>query len=185
MAICLRKADFSRTTGARNLDATYHVLLTVTSLNENPVSNSWYLPDISLGGVANHYISWGATVPTRDDDYIYTSFPPDGFVAPYLWFKIFGMTPTVEHLAYFNCALGILTVVILYFLLKDILLYQGHDRIHATIAALMGVLIAIFSREALHSNGIIYWSQCLYQPILAASLYVLLKMQTCVSVDVR
>jgi len=53
-------------TGAQNLEVTYHVLLTVTALNEDPVKNYWYLPTVSLGRELDKHIPWGATVPTKN-----------------------------------------------------------------------------------------------------------------------
>lgn len=91
VSLGLRQQDLNKPTGAQNLEATYHVLLTVTALNESRVENNWYLPTVSLGGESNKNIPWGATVPTKTGDYIYTSFTPPVFLAPYLLFKSFNL----------------------------------------------------------------------------------------------
>ena len=83
----LRKNDFIENNGSQNLEASYHALLTVKSIDENPAINHLFLPTISLGGEENKKIPWGATVQTKTGDYIYTSFNFPAFVAPYLWFK--------------------------------------------------------------------------------------------------
>lgn len=71
-----RQQDFKKETGAQNLEASYHVLLTIAALNESPVKNHWYLPSLSLGREADKQIPWGETIPSRSGDYIYTSFTP-------------------------------------------------------------------------------------------------------------
>jgi len=86
-SLSLRQQDFKRVTGAQNLEATYHVLLTVTALDESSAANHWYLPTVSLGGETNKHIPWGVTVPTKTGDYIYTSFTPPGFLAPIFCLK--------------------------------------------------------------------------------------------------
>ena len=174
-SLSLRQQDFKNVTGAQNLEATYHVLLTVTALNESPVENHWYLPSVSLGREADKHIPWGATVPTKTGDYIYTSFTPPGFLAPYFWFNAFDLEPSVKNLARFNFFLGGVSVFTLFFLLVSLLKFNGYGPWVSVGAALVGSAIGIFSREALLSHGVIYWSQSLYQTILIFSLYFLFR----------
>jgi hypothetical protein len=175
----LRRHDFNNITGAQNLEATYHVLLTITALNESPIKNHWYLPSVSLGGDSNKHIPWGATVPTRTGDYIYTSFTPSGFLAPYFLFKIFDLETTIQNLAYFNFFLNCISTFILFSLLTQILTFNKHSPWTSVGGALIGCTISIFSREALQSHGIVYWSQSLYQSILIFFLFILFKYFTC------
>jgi hypothetical protein len=177
-SLSLRQKDFKNVPGAQNLEATYHTLLTITALNESPAKNHWYLPTISLGKELDKNISWGATVPTKTGDYIYTSFPPLGFLAPYFWFKSFGAEPSVKNLAYFNFFIGSLSAFVLFLLLVNLLKFNGYSPWVSMAGALIGSTIGIFSREALQSHGIIYWSHSLYQPILIFSLYFIFKYLT-------
>jgi hypothetical protein len=177
-SLSLRQQDFKRVTGAQNLEATYHVLLTVTALNESPAENHLYLPSVSLGKEADKHIPWGATVPTKTGDYIYTSFTPLGFLAPYFWFKAWDLKPSAKNLARFNFILGGLSIFTLFFLLLSLLKFNGYGPWVSVGAALVGCVIGIFSREALLSHGVIYWSQSLYQTILIFSLYVLFRWLT-------
>ncbi len=165
-------------TGARNLEATYHVLLTVTALNESPAENHWYLPSVSLGREADKHIPWGASVPTKTGDYIYTSFTPAGFLAPYFWFKAFDLEPSLKNLARFNFFLGCASVFTFFYLLISLLKFNGYGQWISVGAALVGSTIGIFSSEALRSHGVIYWSQSLYQTILIFPLYFLFRWLT-------
>jgi len=140
------------------------VLLTVTALNENHRESHWYLPTISLRN--GKFISWGATVPNKNGDYIYTSFTPPGFLAPYFYFNSFNIEPTLKNLAYFNFFLSSLSALVLFSLLVSLLKFNGYNLQSSVNAALFGSSIAIFSREALQSHGMTYWSQSLYQPML-------------------
>ena len=174
----LMKPNLNSSTGAQNLEAPYHVLLTVNALNETPAKNHWYLPIVSLGKETDKNISWGATIPAKNGNYVYTSFTPPGFLAPYIWFKIFRLEPTLENLAYFNFTLGTLSTLILFLFLTSLLKFNGYDSSISVEGALAGCAISIFSREALQSYGLIYWSQSLYQPLLILSLYLMFKYLT-------
>lgn len=165
-----RKHDFKYTIGAQNLEATYHTLLTVKALEESPASNHWFLPTVSLGGERDKHIPWGATIPTKTGDYVYTSFTPPGFVVPYAVMHLFGAEPTSKNLARFNAALGALVSLLLFALLHGVLEYIGYTRSIALGGALLGSLIAVFSREVLQSHGPVYWVQSLYQLIEVVSL---------------
>ena len=177
-SLILRQQNFKEVSGAQNLEATYHMLLTVTALNESPTENHWYLPTVSLGRDSDKHIPWGAAVPTKTGDYIYTSFMPPGFLAPYFWFKVFDLEPSIENLAYFNFALGSLSAFALFLLLVELLKFNGYSPWTSVGGALVACAIGIFSREALLSHGVIYWSHSLYQPILIFSLYLTFRYLT-------
>lgn len=169
-ALLWRLPDFRDGTGAQNLEASYHVLLSLNALDESGVARHWWLPTITLGGSHDQQVSWGATIPTHSGDYVYTSFSSYGFLAPYLGLKVAGLPPSLHNLALFNAALGALTALLLFRLLYLVLRSQGASRALAAGTAVLGCLIAVFSREALLSQGLLYWVQSFYQVLLLASL---------------
>jgi len=171
----LRKSDFTDVAGSQNLEASYHVLLTVKALDESPARNHLFLPSVSLGNEADKQIPWGATVPTKTGDYIYTSFNFPGFVAPYLWFKSFGIEQSITNLAYFNILLGAISSLTLLILCYALLRASGYSESISSFAALLACAVSIFSREALLSQGLTYWAQSLYQVILGMTLLYLYK----------
>ncbi|TWI56478.1 hypothetical protein IQ22_00927 [Pseudomonas duriflava] len=174
-SLLFRLPDFEKVTGSQNLEASYHVLITINALNESGVQNHWLLPTISLGNELDKNIAWGATIPTRTGDYVYTSFTPYGFLAPYLALKAFGQDISLESLALFNVALSGLIAFMLFGFLFDILRFNGLRAWPAAAGALLGSVIALFSREALLSHGVIYWVHSFYQLVLLSSLFVLFK----------
>jgi hypothetical protein len=175
LSLRARSDDFAQATGARNLEATHHALLTIRALRSSPVESHWLLPTVSLGAAADKHIPWGATVPTDTGDFIYTSFTPVGFLAPYLALGVAGGQASVEGLAYFSFLCGAATTLVLFALLYRVLRHGGHGRWLSASAALLGVLVSIFSREALQSHGIVYWVHSFYQPVLALTLYALFR----------
>lgn len=175
LSFSLRKNDFIENNGSQNIEATYHVLLTVKAMDENPASQHLFLPTVTLGGVQDKATPWGATIPTATGDYIYTSFGFPGFVAPYIWLKTFNAEKTTTNLAYFSVFLGSLTATLLLFFCYALARSAEFSRTISATASLLACTIAIFSREALLSTGLTYWAQCLYQVILALSLIVTLK----------
>lgn len=174
-SVMIRQQDYASGTGSRNLEASYHTLLTVTALNERPSGSRQWLPIVSLGGTASKSIPLGDTVPTGHGNYVYTSFTPPGFIAPYLWFKMLHLAPTTQHLAYFNSVLGLADNLLIFMLVYRLLTITGARKINAVGSAVIASVVVIFSREALTSTGLIYWSQSLYEPILVLSIYVFLQ----------
>ncbi|MDN3236888.1 hypothetical protein [Pseudomonas sp. WAC2] len=175
ISLFFRLHDFEKVTGSQNLEASYHVLITLNALNESDVTHHWYLPTISLGEEKDKHIAWGATIPTRTGDYVYTSFTPYGFLAPYFALKVSGQNISLESLAFFNFVLGSVITLLLFTFLFKVLRFNGLNAWSAVSGALMGCAIGIFSREALLSHGVIYWVQSFYQLILLSSLFVLFK----------
>ncbi len=165
-----RSAEFDHPSGSENLEAPYHVLLTVTALNQGGIRNHWLLPTVSLGGDENKHVPWGATIPTKGGDYIYTSFPVLGFLAPWAVFNVLEVPPTIRAIAYFNATLGWLSAVLLLVLLLKVLRSVGLSGPSLVAGLFASCAISIFSREALRSTGVAYWSQSLYQPILILSI---------------
>lgn len=173
-----RYKQFNNVTGVQNLEASYHVLLTIHSIQQNPLTAHWLLPTVSLGQENDKDIPWGATVPTKSStqggaSYIYTSFTPMGFIVPYFVFSIFNIEVTLKNLAIFNFLLGSLVSIILFFLLFKTLRYIGNEKYTAYMGAFSGSLISIFSKEVLQSQGLVYWSQSLYQVVLVLTFYFL------------
>jgi hypothetical protein len=167
----LRQQDFARAAYSPNMEATYHVLLTISALQGSPAKHHWYLPTITLGGNFDKGIPWGATVPTSTEDYIYTSFTPPGFLVPYALFSAFRIAPSVKNLATFNSVLGATVSIVLFCLLWRVLKFVGYSEWVSVGGALAGSSIGIFSNEVLQSHGLAYWSQCLYQLLLVAGLW--------------
>lgn len=175
VSFSIRSNDFNKVTGVDNLEASYHVLLTIKALKSNPIENHWFLPTVSLGQSLDKNIPWGATVPTQTGDYIYTSFTPPGFLAPYIVFNSLKLEVSEKNLARFNFILGSLVSLILYALLVKMLLLSGYNHQIATAGAILGITVSIFSKEVLQSHGLVYWSHSLNQLILISGLYLLLS----------
>lgn len=166
-----RRGDFDHPAGTRDLFATYHVLLTITALGETPASDHLFLPTVSLGRDIDKQIPWGLAVPSKGGDFIYTSFPPLGFLAPYAVLRAFDAEPSVRSLARFNAAVGAVSAILLFLLLFVLLETAGFGAWTAAGGALAGGSVAVFSREALLSHGLVYWAHSLYQPVLVLSIY--------------
>lgn len=107
----VRAPDIADGIGVQNLEAPWHVLLTVEAMRETPPGQHWFLPIVTLGNPADRGIPWGATVPDRSGHYYYTSSTAPTFFLPYLWFQAFGLEPTIANLAGFNFVTQIVFVL--------------------------------------------------------------------------
>lgn len=159
--------------GSENIEATYHVIHTVNSLQSSAWRNHFFLPTVTLGRQLDKNIPWGATKPSSTGDYIYTSFPPLGFLAPYLTLSALGLEANRATIGLFGAAVGLLSSLCLYSLCYQLIVFGGGSGGLAAFAALCGCLISVFSREALQSNGVVYWSHTLYNLLMLSTLLVL------------
>lgn len=171
----IRVGDFEKVPPAPNMEASYHVILTMSALKESPIVNHWFLPTVSLGGTLDKNIPWGATIPTSTGDYVYTSFASSGFLAPYFTFSALNIEFSLENLAKFNFVIGALSALIIYTWLSQLLFFCGFRKWSAVSGGVVGAAVAIFSREALLSHGVLYWVHSFYQIILVLSLFVFFK----------
>ena len=114
--IALRLPTWRDGTGAENLEASYHVVLTMEALDRTPVREHLLLPTVSLGQPQDKYVAWGAAVPNGAGDQIYTSFFPAGFLLPYAALKLAGAGYTLGNLALFNALLGTISALLFYLL---------------------------------------------------------------------
>lgn len=184
VAACVRLPDFRTTTGAENLEASYHVLLTVDALRAQPFSETKLLPIVTLGNPLDKNIPWGATVPDTRGNYFYTSFPPLGFLAPYAVAAVVRVKPSLLYLAIFNSCLGLISSLLLYAVLVRAMRQSGYGDLTAVASAVLGSAVIIFSREALHSLGLVYWAQSLNEVFLLVQLLVFLHVwspKTCLA----
>lgn len=171
LSYSLRSTDFKKVTGAANLEATYHALLTAHALEGSPLKNHWGLPTVTLGTSLDKDIPWGLTQPTKTGDYIYTSFSAPGFMVPYLVLDAVNARLSEKNFARFNSIIGALVSLVLYALLAKMLRSAGYASQVAVAGALAGAAVSIFSREVLQSHGVVYWIHSFYQLILVLCLY--------------
>lgn len=170
------KGELTDGVGIRNLEASYHTLLTVRALSESPASNHYYLPTVTLGSPEDKFISWGATIPTKTGDYVYTSFYSPSFLVAYGWFGITHLEPTLKNLSYLNSTIGALSAFLLLLLVFDVLVrvLEIPER-RAAIISILSVMPALFSHEVMVSHGLVYWAQSLYQLFFVGLLYGLFQ----------
>ncbi len=165
----IRLARFDPGNNLRNLDASYHVLLTVEALRETPARIHYFLPLVSLGKPADKHIGWGVTVPDAHGNYYYTSFPPLGFLIPYVVFAAFDAAPTLQNLLYLNLGIHYAAVLLLCLLVWRALPATENGRRRWLLTALVAATY-LFAFEALYSHGVIYWHHSPFQVVWLVQL---------------
>jgi hypothetical protein len=155
-----------------NIEASYHVLLTVEAMDQTPVSVHRFLPIVTLGREQDRDVQFGSSVRGPGGIYYYTSFPPLGFVAPWAFFKVTRLSPSIEHLMLFNLGIHLAATLLL-----ALLVYEGVREMeidpatHGWIVVLSAATY-LFTFESLYSHGIIYWHHSLFQVVWLTQLIV-------------
>lgn len=153
-----------------NSNATYHVLLTMQAYDETPISVHKFLPIVSLGEKADKFIPWGATIPDDKGNYYYTSFSPAGYIAPYIFVKLFHLPINEMSLYIFNSLLGVICCILTIILFKTVF----NRRLSVFSISVFTTLIYSFQLETMHSQGIVYWHQSLFQMLLLLQIILFL-----------
>jgi hypothetical protein len=153
-----------------NIDASYHVLLTVRALNETPASIHHFLPTVTLGRELDRDVPFGATMRGPRGVYYYTSFPPLGFVAPWAFFRVTGLAPSIEHLLVFSLVIHLVATFLIAFLVSDLAKAAGAARLTHAALVLLAATTYLFTFEALYSHGIVYWHHSLFQVVWLTQL---------------
>lgn len=155
----------------RNADATWHVLLTITAYEETPASIHHFVPLVTLGAESDKGIPWGRTVSDPSGNYYYTSFSAAGYVLPWAFFKLFRLPFTPKSLYLFNRLLMLFSV----WLLLGIVQMIFKDEKYVSLLALGGGIIYLTAPEILHSMGMTYWHQSVYQVTFLLQLLFYLR----------
>jgi hypothetical protein len=173
VSLFFRWPAFTNEIAPENLEASYHVLWTIKAITSSPVASHGLLPTVTLAPFAGNDISWGATVPTDGGSYIYTSFPPLGFLMPMLMLDAISIEVTFKSLAILNTMFGLVAAVGIGMLASSVVRYSTARHVpgRPTIATssfqwLVFALAAIsylWLPEAMRSHGVVYWSQSLSQ----------------------
>ena len=130
--------------------------------DETPISVHKFLPIVSLGNEEDKNISWGACQTDNEGNYYYTSFSPVGFVAPYIFIKIFNLPININSLYAFNSIICIATLILMIIIFCK--LFSKYISNHYII--ILTTLIYIFSMEVMHSQGVIFWVHSISQILI-------------------
>lgn len=108
-----------------------------------------------------------------EDLYVYSSFPPTLFVVPYLVFKAFTIPVNLVSLDVFNLVLQLITTILIYYLLLEIL--PKRDRKRRELVAFLAATTYIFSTGTLQGHMNVYWAHELLQPVFVGVLLLFAK----------
>lgn len=173
-SITMRAEQAHQDTGAQGLQATYHVLWTDRALEKASPSSHFYLPTVTERPSHLRGIRWGQTVETPGGSFVYTSFPPLGFLVPELILGLRSQQISFSALVYFNFAIGLIAALAMAGLARAAVLSVLDESEDSAVTGwavfgLTGVLY-LFLREALTSHGEVYWPHSLAQlPLILGS----------------
>ena len=153
-----------------NVEASYHVLLTVEAMDQTPIAEHRFLPIVTLGRSLDRDVAFGSSVRGPNGVYYYTSFPPLGFVAPWAFFRVTHLAPTIGHLMLFNLVIHLVATILLALLVSESLAALDVEAATHKLVVLLSAGTYLFTFEALYSHGIVYWHHSLFQVVWLAQL---------------
>jgi len=153
-----------------NIEASYHVLLTVEAMDQTPIAEHRFLPIVTLGRLLDRDVAFGSSVRGPNGVYYYTSFPPLGFVAPWAFLRATHLAPTINHLMVFNLGIHLVATLLLALLVSEAVAALDAERATHGLIVMLASASYLFTFEALYSHGIVYWHHSLFQVIWLAQL---------------
>jgi len=176
ISAAVRLARFDDRRMVSNIDASYHVLLTVEAMRETPIAEHHLLPIASLGRPMDKGIPFGKALAGPHGNYYYTSFPPLGFVLPWMYFGVTQLPVTVHNLMLFNLAIHLAATLLLALLVAEVTAGLRVERRTQALLVVLSAGVYLFSRETLFSHGEIYWHHSLFQVVLLLQLWSLARV---------
>ncbi|HEX8942850.1 MAG TPA: hypothetical protein VF785_06895 [Gemmatimonadaceae bacterium] len=162
-----------------NIEASYHVLLTVDAMNQTPPSVHRFLPIVTLGRPLDRDVPFGASVRGPGGVYYYTSFPPLGFIAPWAFFRLTHLAPNVDHLMVFNMGIHLVATLLLALLVMEAANALDVDPHTRAWIVMLSAASYLFTFEALYSHGIVYWHHSLFQVFWLVQLVMAARVFRC------
>lgn len=162
-----------------NIEASYHVLLTVDAMNQTPPSVHRFLPIVTLGRPLDRDVPFGASVRGPGGVYYYTSFPPLGFIAPWAFFRLTHLAPNVDHLMVFNMGIHLVATLLLALLVMEAANALDVDPHTRAWIVMLSAASYLFTFEALYSHGIVYWHHSLFQVFWLLQLVMAARVFRC------
>lgn len=149
---------------------TAHTLITVEIWNRDGISTSAATPVYTYQETdAGHCIFAG--VQDEQGRCYYVSYPPGGFLGPFVFFKITGLETNEKNLRIFNMLLQFISALFLYLiLLKVHRLTFSNFCLPALIAFVLYCFLPVF----LFFHSEIYFSDTLAQPLFYICIYLFL-----------
>ena len=176
----IRRDNFTQRTGADGLEATYHVLWTAWALAQSTAENHYYLPTVTKVPELGNPFVWGSTVVSRGGSYVYTSFPPAGFLLPYALFSWRSQGLGFFTLSLLNSLIGLSSAVAMGALARAVtrsLLQGATARLQSEWVVFTTVsILYLFLRESLVSHGAVYWPHSVSQLTLIIGAFMAYKV---------
>ena len=155
-----------------NSDATYHVLLTMQAYDQTPISVHIFLPIQTFGASYNKFINNGPSLMMdKYGNNYYVSFSPMGFVAPYIFCKIFHLPLSDNSIYIFNCLLLLVSAI----LVGVVSCKLAPKQITGGKCFAFAFLVYILQPETMATQGIVYWHQSFSQMILLCGILLFIK----------
>jgi len=146
-----------------------HTLLTMSIWEQTGLAQSNYAVVMTFPNDADRYITYSSYEMDASGNSYFVSFPPFGFLLPYLVFQALGVRPSPLALQILNMSLHLASAVFVYLLLKDVT--RNVQGAGVSWAPLGGFAAYLFSPIALYACSNTYFSITAVQPFWMMAIY--------------
>ncbi len=159
-----------------NLEANHSTVLRHMEIwDQNGGLKNFFVPSLTYPDGANYFINNHSTFEKGlsgfvDDqgEYFYMTYPPFGYIAPYLFFKFFGLPTNIISLRVFNIFIHILTALFFLTLVQSIFKKNS--------ISLLAFVLYLFLPISALSHTDVYMSDILAQLFFISSIYLFYKI---------
>lgn len=170
ISIAFRSVTLNRPLSVRHENNTAQSLVTMKGWESKGLRNSAFLPIVSFQNPGDKNISNFGGVKDVDGNYYYVSYPPFGFLLPYLALNLFHLELNILNLQLWNIFLHGAGALLILLLLFNFSPFQGMVK---NYSALLGAVLYLFAPGPLWFHANVYFLENSLLPLWLGTLYVL------------
>ena len=164
VSIAMRLPNLNKSLARHHEWLSAHVLVTETAWNKASISEYYFSPVYKYGEDITLQADFFSVVKDKNANTYYVSYPPFCFIAPYLFFKLFCLTPSFFGLQIFSLLIQLFTALILVSLIYKV--KQKNMREDIYVPALGAFAVYVFSTANLWFCCNVYFADMLGQLFL-------------------
>lgn len=172
ISILLRSPFFAEPFGKHHEWLTAVTLRTMEIYDQQGIVNSGFAILTTYPNGANRYIQNNSTIPDKNGNMYYISYPSFFVVFPYLVFKALGISIGQLQIIFFGIFLHLISCIFVYLIISLLTLRQQK----INMPSLIGVFVMLFTASTLWFTSSVYFADTLIQPIIISATYFLLKI---------
>lgn len=173
LSVIARWPQLNRVSAGHEEDATLNTLRVLKHWETNGAGALQYLPVVQTTTDQDKWQHQGGLRNASGND-VYIAHPPFSYYAPYLFFQLLHIEPSIVPLRGFNLLLHFVSGLFVYLIVSLLSFKRGRSLLH--IPSFVAFTIYLFLPSTLWFQGNVYTADTAYMTLFIIGVYTILKM---------